>query len=184
MKKIKLNWFGPINFLTGKGVPEEDNSELITALAKPGIYLWAYPKAHFGKTGIYVGKSKNLIKRHFQHLGYWLNGHYSLIDPETLDWVAMPKSSDPSFDAYVEKAWQEVRVCKTYFAKTDDEDTAFFAERAFIEAFQQLVAKKDGGFFYDQGVQQTKPSEEPLDFKNLGAPFVREVFGSEVKWSP
>lgn len=194
---LSLEWFGPINFLTGMGVPHPEDHDRMTKLAKPGIYLWVYPEKVFGKTGIYVGKSKNLIRRHFEHLGWWLNGHYSVhdkgddfFDPRYYDENKREPGNKDFFD-HVIKSWQEARACEFYFAPTNSDDEAKYAERTFIEAFQDVVRKAEKDkpdeqkkYFYDQDLRQTWPSPDELVFKNSGAEFVIKIFGDKVKWIP
>ncbi|MCH8173249.1 MAG: hypothetical protein IIA70_08100 [Proteobacteria bacterium] len=188
---LSLEWFGPINFLTGMGVPYPEDHDRMIKLAKPGVYLWVYPKEHFGKTGIYVGKSKNLIRRHFEHLGWWLNGHYRIIERPSYKFSDVSEFGKEGFEDHVIKSWQEARACEFYFAPTNSDDEAKYAERTFIEAFQDVVRKAEKDkpdeqkkYFYDQDLRQTWASPNELVFKNSGAEFVIKIFGDKVKWIP
>ena len=73
---LRLKWRGPWKFTDGK-------SDIAPKKDVPGVYLWVVGGPHKRHVS-YVGQSKNLRQRFYDHMISILGGGYFLYKPEAL----------------------------------------------------------------------------------------------------
>lgn len=192
MKEFKLKWKGPFKFFEGSNFPPENDPELNLLLTDSGVYLLFYPSAHFNKkTGAYIGKAACLIKRFFEHAGWYLAGDYSIVDTKKFQYKSLGNKEKDELKNNLPSAWAEVKNMEYYFAiptppEKSDSDYLYHIEFALIRKFQKLVGPKkvNETHFFLQNGQGGRKGSYPFIINNSGAEEIVKIFGTKFDWVP
>ena len=127
MQRLILNWRGPIDLQTFEKTQASSVSLDDPPNNRPVVYLWCIRIVRRGEDGLavnYVGSTRQFQTRMRRHCQYWVNGKYSLFDPQDAIRGEINIRYIPRYDqwdsCFEQVARADLSLIKVFWAEVED----------------------------------------------------------------